>query len=308
MSTQVTDNIGQWPKRLGHPSRLGTDGLAAPGFELSERRRGRDAAPLVTTAASPDAQPQDAEPQEPAPARLLSDTQREHLVRQTLTRFVRNKAVPEELETLRFNLIAARVLAGLTAVESAERFGYANSTQLSLIESGGRPPPRDWKFLRQAAQVYGVSVDFLLGLSPHMEFDAKVAQQHALMRRTEDLVGGVASQIATALIEFSKDQQITACDCERIEAAIVRVDETLDRLRTKHDFDNMPGTAPHLAAVDALREVAAPVRRRLRKRQALQGYIEDVRAGRLPLIPALRERYSQAAVRTEVLGGNDDIS
>lgn len=55
---------------------------------------------------------------------------------QTLRRFVRDKSKPEELEKLRNNLIVARVMSGMTAVEAAERLGYANSTQLSLIESG----------------------------------------------------------------------------------------------------------------------------------------------------------------------------
>lgn len=54
----------------------------------------------------------------------LSDASREQHVKQALTRFVRNKAKPEELETLRYNLVVARVMAGLTAVEAAERFGY----------------------------------------------------------------------------------------------------------------------------------------------------------------------------------------
>ncbi|CAG9163858.1 helix-turn-helix domain-containing protein [Cupriavidus pinatubonensis] len=252
--------------------------------------------------------PKEAEPQESVMpvASAMPDAQREQKIKAELTRFRRDMAKPEELETLRLNLIAARVLAGLTAVEAAERLGYANSTQLSLIESGGRPTPKDWQFLRLAAKVYACSVDFLLGLSPHMEFDAKVAQQHALMRRTEDLIGGIAQQLATAIAKFSEDEQLTAGECERLGAAAMRVDETMDRLRTKHGFDDAPGGAPLVAAVEALNKAAAPVRRRLKKRQTLQGYIEDVRAGRLPLIAAVRQHYNQATVRAEALGGTID--
>ncbi|MEM5427209.1 helix-turn-helix transcriptional regulator [Cupriavidus oxalaticus] len=253
-------------------------------------------------------EPEEAKPEGSATpvAAAMPDSQREHHVKRALTRFARNKNKPEELETLRYNLIAARIMSGMTAVDAAKRFGYANSTQISLIESGARPTPKDHQFLRQAARVYAVSTDFLLGLSPHMEFDSKVAQQHALMRHTEDLVGGLASQLATALIRFSEDEQLTAGEVERLGAAALRVDETLDRLRTRFGFDDMPGTAPHLAAVEQLIEAAEPVRRRLKKRQTLQEYVQDVRAGLLPLIPAVRERYSQAAVRAQVLGASID--
>jgi hypothetical protein len=44
-----------------------------------------------------------------------------------------------------------------------------------LIESGERPVPKDWKWIISAAQVYSVSVDYILGLSPHPERDAIAA-------------------------------------------------------------------------------------------------------------------------------------
>jgi transcriptional regulator with XRE-family HTH domain len=72
------------------------------------------------------------------------------------------------METLRHNLIAARVVLGLSGVEAAKRFGFSSSTQLPLIESGQRKTPNDCEFLRLASIAYGVSTDFLLGLSPHI--------------------------------------------------------------------------------------------------------------------------------------------
>jgi hypothetical protein len=104
----------------------------------------------------------------------MTDFQREAFLCKPLTRFMRNRNLPGELEDLRRKLIEARVMQGLTAVEAAEKFGYAKSTQLSLIETGKRPTPTDWRFLKQAAEIYAVSVDWLLGLSPNMEPDARV--------------------------------------------------------------------------------------------------------------------------------------
>ncbi|MCM2209831.1 helix-turn-helix domain-containing protein, partial [Klebsiella quasipneumoniae] len=75
--------------------------------------------------------------------------------------------------------------------------------QLSLIESGQRKTPSDWKFIRQAAEVYSVSTDYLLGLSPHAEIDGKVAQQYAMMRGAEGMVNSVAAMLTTAMVQWT---------------------------------------------------------------------------------------------------------
>lgn len=228
-------------------------------------------------------------------------TKHERQARRALTRFVRNKSVPEELEILRHNLIAARVISGMTAVEAAVRFGYANSTQLSLIESGNRPPPSDWMFLRQAAQVYSVSLDFLLGLSPHMDLDGKVAQQHALMRGTEAILGNVAASFATTMIRYAEQTQPLPEDFQRVSDAAERAETALNVMRERYGFDDLPGGAPLMAAVDSLTKAVAPVRTKLKKFKSISGYFDDMRAGRMPVIPYLMERYNQSDLQTDIL-------
>lgn len=143
------------------------------------------------------------------------------------------------MEALRYNLIAARGVLGMSGAEAAKRFGFSNSTQLSLIESGQRKTPNDWEFLRLASIAYGVSTDFLLGLSPHIEIDGKVAQQHALLRKMEAVMGSVAEAFAMALIQFSDPEQLNRADMERISSAGVRLNEVLERLRDR-GFDDFP--------------------------------------------------------------------
>ena len=192
-----------------------------------------------------------------SPAGNIPDAQLGMPARQALTRFTRDKNLPEDMETLRHNLIAARVVAGLNGIEAAERFGYANSTQLSQIESGARKVPSDWAFLRLASKIYGVSADFLLGLSPHIEFDSKVTQQHALLRKTEAVMASVAETFATALIRFSSQEQLTRVDMERIDSAAVRLEEAMAKLR-KRGFDDFPGGATMLSAVVEVVQAAGP--------------------------------------------------
>ncbi|MBB1636074.1 XRE family transcriptional regulator [Cupriavidus sp. UME77] len=234
-----------------------------------------------------------------------SNAQREQHVKQALTRFVRKKTLPEELEALRYNLIVARVMSGMTAVEAAERFGYANSTQLSLIEAGERKTPKDWKFLAQASRVYAVSTDFLLGLSPHMDFDAKVSRQHALLRKTEAVIGAVSEAFATALIHFSEQEHLGREELDRIGGSALRLEDAMDRLRER-GFDDFPGGAPLLAAVGCVVQAAEPARRKAKQFQSIDHYLGEMRAGRMPVIPYLAERYSQETVRSELLGETVD--
>jgi len=257
----------------------------------NRRRRARPQHQQIEAASNEDAKAQDQlkVAKRNAP---LTEAQYEVQMRKALTRFVRNKSVPEEMEILRYNLIAARIVSGMTAVEAAARFGYRNSTQLSLIESGGRPPPRDWAFLRQASQVYSVSLDFLVGLSPHMELDGKVAQQHALMRGTEAILANVAASFATTMIQYAEQTQPLPEDFQRVSEAVERTETALNVMRERYGFDDAPGGAPLMAAVDGLSKAVAPVRTKLKKFKAISNYFDDMRTGRMPVVPYLKERYS----------------
>jgi transcriptional regulator with XRE-family HTH domain len=223
----------------------------------------------------------------------MTDTQREIHVKQALTRFVRNRNLPGELEDLRYKLIQARVMQGLLAVEAAEKFGYANSSQLSQIESGERKTPNDWRFLKQAAEVYAVSVDWLLGLSPNMEPDAKVAHQYALLRGTEGVVTSLVTQLTTAMIQTANETQPVAEELDRVIAAVDDAVTRFEKFATQEGFEEIPGGAPVVAAVKRLSSGVAPLRLKLRKIKGIDAYMAQVRAGTLPAIPYLTERYSQ---------------
>ncbi|WP_152038119.1 XRE family transcriptional regulator [Paraburkholderia hospita] len=229
-----------------------------------------------------------------------TDSQHDAEARQTLKRFVRNKNKPEDLETLRYNLIVARVMSGMTAVEAAEQFGYANSTQLSLIESGQRPVPRDHQFLRQASDVYSVSCDFLLGLSPHMEYDGRVAHQHTLMRGTESILGAIAAQFATVMIQYTSQTQPVPEDFERVSEAAQTVVDALTAAR-KHGLDEVRGSSALIASIEHLSKAVAPLRQKVMRYRAIDSYFDELREGRLPALPYLLERYEPSEIGPAVL-------
>jgi transcriptional regulator with XRE-family HTH domain len=96
--------------------------------------------------------------------------------------------------------VDARRLNGWDQTEAAERFGYTNSTQLSLIEQGKRLPPHE--VMIKASEVYGVSLDFLYGLSDEPERDPKAAERQAAMRHVHSIIEGTGAQIISRLMLY----------------------------------------------------------------------------------------------------------
>lgn len=97
-------------------------------------------------------------------------------------------------------MVESRKINGWDQTEAAEKFGYKNSTQLSLIEQGKRLPPHE--VLIKASEIYGVSVDFLLGLSDEPERDPKAAERQAAMRHVHALVSGTSETLVGLLLQY----------------------------------------------------------------------------------------------------------
>lgn len=176
-------------------------------------------------------------------------------------RLVRNKDVPHDSKKVRDRMVQARVMNGMTAVDAAARLGYANSTQLSQIESGKRKVPDDWQFLLRMSRVYSVSVDYLLGVSPHPERDPVAAESFAMLRGFEDLVRSQALSMTTAFIRFGKEKEATRADLQAIAAASRAVSEAFTKFREMNPEvdEDMKGANTLLVAVERLEARAIPI-------------------------------------------------
>jgi transcriptional regulator with XRE-family HTH domain len=110
----------------------------------------------------------------------------------------------EPLEALiRNRLINARRLNGIDQIEAAKLLGYQNSSQLSKIESGHAKVPKG--IVRRAATVYGVSTDYLLGLSSEPERDPKTAEHMAIVRTLDATISHQNHQLASILLKNAAD-------------------------------------------------------------------------------------------------------
>lgn len=148
--------------------------------------------------------------------------------------------------------VQARELNGMSQTEASERMGYEKSTQLSLWEHGVRLPPIDRMIV--AALVYGVSLDYLYGLSDEPERDQHDAVRRALARNMEDQLRSHADRIAASMLAFSKHGGMNVMT---VKSLVVRASEAAKAVRRFSElnakkFDNMPGGATVLHACVAL--------------------------------------------------------
>lgn len=73
----------------------------------------------------------------------------------------------------------AREMVGLSQLDAAKQIGYANSTKLSKIETGKHSSQIPMWMLKRSAQVYDVSLDYLLGVTETME---RKGPDHSILR------------------------------------------------------------------------------------------------------------------------------
>lgn len=135
----------------------------------------------------------------------------------------------------------AREFNGLTQVAAAKQMGYENSTQLSLHESGSRMPPL--VVVLHASAVYGVPVDFLLGLTDEPERDPRMAARIAAIAATRTIVDravtAITDQVAANLATDGLAHQVI----DEVDAALRELEDAFAvvRRRASEEFDELIG-------------------------------------------------------------------
>lgn len=152
-------------------------------------------------------------------------------------------------------LKSARDINGMTQVEAASRMGYANSTQVSLLESGARMPTL--VMLLHAAAVYAVPIDYLVGLSDEPERDPRMAARVAALAATRSIVDDAVSSITDRIERNLASSGLHQAVIEQIGKAIAELIEahrTLRRL-SGDEFDELRGGPRLERAISACQEL-----------------------------------------------------
>lgn len=137
---------------------------------------------------------------------------------------------------------AAREANGVQQFDLAKAIGHANSTQVSLWESGKRLAPMSE--VPGLAKALDTSADFLLGLTDDMDADPSAARRGLLVQHLRDQLEAVAGSLADVALESGLELEgsirnsklLTRCEAVRV---------ALDRFRAANEaqFDDLRGGA-----------------------------------------------------------------
>ncbi|CAN7642295.1 helix-turn-helix domain-containing protein [Paraburkholderia terricola] len=186
------------------------------------------------------------------------------------TRPRRRLADDAETEKLmRERLIVARNLNSLDQKEAAAKLGYKNSSQLSKVESGDAPLPKS--LLRKASLAYGVSSDWLLGLSNEPERDPQIAGQMAVMRAVHASIVEHTQNVTAVMLRLASDQLPLESQLRLMLDAARRATQSFEKVcRLNSTFnDDIRGGASLQHDIDEMIEVMVAVDQFLTRRANL---------------------------------------
>lgn len=152
----------------------------------------------------------------------------------------------------------SRALAGLNQTEMSLALGFKNPTQINLWERAQRTPPLH--ALLAVADVLGVSLDFLVGVSDEPDRDAQLARRTALVGAMRRMLEGHASAVADVILsgEFDPSNTIRAHSlCSKTEDLARAVEQF--RARNEKVFDGLPAGALLLRMAKEAAEAANAV-------------------------------------------------
>lgn len=214
---------------------------------------------------------------------------------EAITLFSRSPSRPrrrlaDDAETeklMRERLIVARNLNSLDQKEAAAKLGYKNSSQLSKVESGDAPLPKS--LLRKASLAYGVSSDWLLGLSNEPERDPQIAGQMAVMRAVHAGIVEHTQNVTAVMLRLASDQLPLESQLRLLLDATRRAAQSFEKVcRLNSTFnDDIRGGATLQHDIDEMIEVTVSVDQFLARRANLT----EVRkpAGTMPLFDDQRD-------------------
>jgi transcriptional regulator with XRE-family HTH domain len=170
---------------------------------------------------------------------------------------------------MRERLIVARNLNSLDQKEAAAKLGYKNSSQLSKVESGDAPLPKS--LLRKASLAYGVSSDWLLGLSNEPERDPQIAGQMAVMRAVHAGVLEHTQNVTAVMLRLASDQLPLESQLRLLLDATRRAAQSFEKVcRFNSTFnDDIRGGATLQHDIDEMIEVTVSVDQFLARRANL---------------------------------------
>lgn len=186
----------------------------------------------------------------------------------------------------------ARELAGMSQAEAAEKMGYAQGVQLSNMEAGNRMPPL--AVLMKASELYGVTMDYLVGFVEDADRDPAMAAVREVSGRVTSEVRRLIDVMVHTSVETVRKVMPSAAEGERLAGLVLESHAAVlvFRERNAKRFEDMPAGSSlvaksELAAAAARQYVEGMARTRRVLRVRTDGPAGD--RSQVSLLPVLDE-------------------
>jgi transcriptional regulator with XRE-family HTH domain len=131
----------------------------------------------------------------------------------------------------------ARELNNLQLTTAAKKLGYQNGSKLSKIENASDTLSIPTYILVRAAKLYGVSMDYLFGLTEDWDGDPLNRLQNQFLIETMEKL---RLRDMAVLAQLSVKVDAVATTIEHVSRTAIEVEVALDRFRTMHpEFEEM---------------------------------------------------------------------
>lgn len=165
----------------------------------------------------------------------------------------------------RFRL--ARDLSGYkTEAQAIERMGFSNPKVISQIENCHRLPTLH--FVIRASNAYGVSTDYLLGLSEDDDPSSSIPATSAIFRQNQKVLNMIGNVLSKTSYSYAK-----TCGEQTTKALIDKIDLLYSRFnRFKElnpEFLDMRGGAPIQDSILGVLPLARTVKKRIEEKEKL---------------------------------------
>lgn len=162
--------------------------------------------------------------------------------------------------------ILSRHRAGYTRKQAAEAMGYAGTAEISKMESATSNTGVNMEYLIRAAMAYGVSLDYLCGLSNYPERDLKSVEQIAIYNSVKAYIDQASHFFLTHILQNVGhiDFKLQA---EKASDAIQEIAKSVARIRELNpDFDEeIRGSARLVDLVENSYQLSEKIKQQARR-------------------------------------------
>jgi transcriptional regulator with XRE-family HTH domain len=161
---------------------------------------------------------------------------------------------------------AREELVGFSQIEAAKLIGYKNSSKLAKIEGATDTDSVPLLTILRAAEIYGVSVDFLFGLSADWERDPAVCRERQMARWLHEHLQQARTRDALAFAELRNKVDAVSAIIPKLADGAENAKAAYERFQDVNPcYDDLIGGARLLASINALDEAGRQARMALKR-------------------------------------------